>query len=29
MNNKITYTKMGDYYIPNLTLKKVNIAIIL
>lgn len=22
MNNKITYTKMGDYYIPNLTLKK-------
>lgn len=22
MNNKITYTKMGDYYIPNLTLEK-------
>lgn len=22
MNNKITYTKVGDYYIPNLTLEK-------
>lgn len=21
MNNKITYTKIGDYYIPNLTLQ--------
>lgn len=29
INNKITYHKVGDYYLLNLILKKVNIAIIL
>ena len=26
MNNKITYNKVGDYYLPNLTLEKSKLS---
>ena len=29
MNNKITYNKIGDYYLPNLTLEESKFKIII